>query len=78
MLLTILHFAVENYEVTVYTGNAFMAGTDARIYVELFGESRNSGEVELAGKKSAFARGRYGTTYAFKSHFLFISSKLPV
>ena len=58
LLLTILHFAVENYEVTVYTGNAFMAGTDARIYVELFGESRNSGEVELAGKKSAFARGR--------------------
>ena len=58
LLLTILHFAVENYEVTVYTGNAFMAGTDARIYVELFGESRNSGEVELVGKKSAFARGR--------------------
>ena len=58
LLLTILHFAVENYEVTVYTGNAFMAGTDARIYVELFGESRNSGEVELAGKKNAFARGR--------------------
>lgn len=52
---------VENYEVTVYTGNAFMAGTDARIYVELFGESRNSGEVELAGKKSAFARGSVDT-----------------
>ncbi|XP_067043958.1 zinc metalloproteinase nas-4-like isoform X2 [Acropora muricata] len=52
---------VENYEVTVYTGNAFMAGTDARIYVELFGESRNSGEVELAGKKSAFARGSVNT-----------------
>lgn len=58
ILLLTIHFAVENYEVTIYTGNAFMAGTDARIFVELFGELRNSGEVELTGKKSAFARGR--------------------
>lgn len=43
---------------TVYTGDKFFAGTDARVFVELFGQTRNSGEVELAGKKDAFERGR--------------------
>jgi len=48
---------VDNYKVTVYTGNKFLAGTDARVFVELFGQTQNSGEVELAGKKKAFERG---------------------
>lgn len=47
---------VDNYIVTIYTGNNFFAGTDARVFVELFGQTRNSGEVELAGKKNAFER----------------------
>ena len=42
----------------MYTGNKFLAGTDARVFVELFGQTQNSGEVELAGKKKAFERGR--------------------
>ena len=60
--MTLTCFAVDNYKVTVSTGNKFLAGTDARVFVELFGQShgqtRNSGEVELAGKKDAFERGR--------------------
>lgn len=55
-------FAVDNYKVTVYTGIKYLAGTDARVFVELFGQnngqSQNSGEVELAGKKDAFEMGR--------------------
>ena len=46
----------------MYTGNKYLAGTDARVLVELFGQNngqaRNSGEVELAGKKDAFEMGR--------------------
>lgn len=46
----------------MYTGNKFLAGTDARVFVELFGKNdghvRNSGEVELTGKKDAFEMGR--------------------
>ncbi|XP_068675014.1 hatching enzyme 1.2-like [Montipora foliosa] len=52
---------VENYAVTVYTGNIYMAGTAARVFVELFGELRNSGEVELAAKRGAFYRGSVDT-----------------
>lgn len=55
-------FSVDNYKVTVYTGIKYLAGTDARVFVELFGQnngqSQNSGEVELAGKKDAFEMGR--------------------
>lgn len=53
-----LYFTVDNYKVTVYTGNNYLAGTDARVFVELFGRTRNSGEVELAGKKNAFEMDR--------------------
>lgn len=57
----LLYFTVDNYKVTAYTGNEYMAGTDARVFVELFGQnygqSQNSGEVELAGSKNAFERG---------------------
>ena len=64
-------FSVDNYKVTVYTGNKFLAGTDARVFVELFGknngQARNSGEVELAGKKDAFEMGRWACTWSFVS-----------
>lgn len=56
---------VDNYKLTVYTGNRYLAGTDARVFVELFGQNngqaRNSGEVELAGKKDAFEMGSVDT-----------------
>ena len=46
----------------MYTGNKYLAGTDAKVFIELFGkknrQARNSGEVELAGKKDAFEMGR--------------------
>lgn len=60
MILT--YFVVDNYKLTVYTGNRYLAGTDARVFVELFGQNNgqalNSGEVELAGKEDAFEMGR--------------------
>ncbi|KAL9955246.1 hypothetical protein ACROYT_G036540 [Oculina patagonica] len=56
---------VDNYKVTVYTGNKYMAGTDAKVFVELFGQNhgqeQNSGEVELAGNKNAFEMGGFDT-----------------
>lgn len=50
---------VVNYEVTVYTGDKYLAGTDGQVFIELFGRNtvgqlQNSGEEELAGKNSAF------------------------
>lgn len=38
-----------------------MAGTDAKVFMELFGQNngqeQNSGEVELTGNKNAFEMG---------------------
>ena len=42
----------------MYTGNKFGAGTNARVFVEIFGEIQNSGEVELVGANDSIERGR--------------------
>ena len=42
----------------MYTGDRFGAGADARVFVEIFGEIQNSGEVELVGANDPFERNR--------------------
>ena len=42
----------------MYTGDIKLAGTGARVFVEIFGRIKNSGEVELVGTKEQFERGR--------------------
>ena len=58
---TYIWFLDENYEytATVYTGDIIWAGTDARVFVEIFGEIQSSGEVELEGADNPFERGRW-------------------
>jgi len=45
------------YRVTVYTGNKRGAGTDANVYVTLFGEMGDSAERRLDNSKNNFERG---------------------
>lgn len=40
------------YEVAVYTGNVFGAGTDAKVFITLYGEKGISPEKELDTKNS--------------------------
>ena len=42
----------------MYTEDTKWAGTDARVFVEIFGDMQNSGEVELVGTNDAFDRDR--------------------
>ena len=42
----------------MYTGGRVGASTDARVFVEIFGEIQNSGESELVGAKDLFERRR--------------------
>ena len=53
---------VDDFVITVTTGNKIWAGTDARVYIELYGRHGtrqvNSGELELYGKRGAFERKR--------------------
>ncbi|XP_031550609.1 zinc metalloproteinase nas-13-like [Actinia tenebrosa] len=52
---------VENFRLTVYTGNLPFAGTDAKVFVELYGilagERTNSGEVQIYAKDGHFETG---------------------
>ena len=62
--MCVLRFTAVNYEVTVYTGDKYLAGTDGQVFIELFGRNtvgqlQNSGEEELAGKNSAFEMRRW-------------------
>lgn len=48
-----------HYEVYVYTGNKFGAGTDARVFITLFGEKGRSKEIELESKgRNDFEKGQ--------------------
>lgn len=60
-----IYFAAGNYIVTIYTGNKYLAGTDSRVFVELFGQTGTTGEVEMAGSKNAFERSRLVLSTAF-------------
>lgn len=46
------------YKVTVFTGNKKGAGTDANVYITMFGEFGDSGEKKLNSRKNNFERGK--------------------
>lgn len=46
------------YKVTVYTGNKKGAGTDANVYIVLFGENGDSGQKNLDDSRNNFERGK--------------------
>nr|QNH72399.1 toxin candidate TRINITY_DN16138_c0_g1_i1 [Ceriantheomorphe brasiliensis] len=74
---------IYNYKVTVYTGEYLMAGTNARVYINLFGESfdrlLSSGEAEVAtgGKRDDFERGSV-KTFLTVSPYLGTLKKLTI
>ena len=47
------------YEIITYTGSKFGAGTDARVFIILFGEKGRSKEIELESKgRNDFEKGQ--------------------
>ncbi|XP_078580092.1 lipoxygenase homology domain-containing protein 1-like isoform X2 [Branchiostoma floridae x Branchiostoma japonicum] len=52
---------MSKYKITTYTGNKRGAGTDANVFVTLFGEAGDSGERRLDNSKNNFERGRDDT-----------------
>ena len=47
LAIIVLLFTEIEYEVKVYTGDVWGAGTDANILINLFGENGDTGEREL-------------------------------
>lgn len=56
-------FAVINYEVTVVTGEVFAAGTDAKVFLQIYGEDGKTEVIQLKSRSNNFER---GTTEIFK------------
>lgn len=50
--------AASKYKVTVFTGDKPGAGTDANVYITMFGEFGDSGEKKLTSRKNNFERGK--------------------
>ena len=51
--------AKTRYDILVRTGVRNWAGTDARIFVKLYGQTGISDVLELSNEKFKFERGRY-------------------
>ena len=48
-----------DYHVTVVTGTCYGAGTDARVYINMYGSGgRSTGDVELDDEKDNFEKGQ--------------------
>lgn len=46
------------YDLSLKTGNAFGAGTDANVFVRLIGERGSTDEIKIQTKKSDLERGQ--------------------
>lgn len=68
--------AVINYEVTVVTGEVFAAGTDAKVFLQIYGEEGKTEVIQLRSRSNNFER---GTTEIFKvcEHVCCAKLKMP-
>ena len=56
-------FVVHNYKIHVFTGNVKHGGTDANVFLTLYGENGDSGERQLSKSEThtdKFERGQVG------------------
>ncbi|TSK72011.1 Lipoxygenase homology domain-containing protein 1 [Bagarius yarrelli] len=56
-------YPIINYEVTVVTGEVFAAGTDAKVFLQIYGEEGKTEVIQLKSRSNNFER---GTTEIFK------------
>jgi hypothetical protein len=74
-ILDSLIFIDNKYKVTVYTGKKMGAGTDADVFITLYGNKDESGAILLDDKKNNFEAGKCVLKYFLQFLiFSFISS----
>ncbi|CAM2710921.1 unnamed protein product [Rotaria socialis] len=49
---------INKYKVTVYTGNKMGAGTDADVFITIYGDSGETGAIQLDDRKNNFEAGK--------------------
>jgi hypothetical protein len=64
-------FIDNKYRVTVYTGKKIGAGTDADVFITLYGKEGESGPTILKDKKNNFEAGRCELKYILR-YFYFL------
>ena len=65
------------YDVRVYTADVRGSGTDANVYITLYGENGDTGKRELKKKfKDLFERGTYIKTF-YNQKIIKIKTKVP-
>ena len=47
MMRIVFFFKVKNYQVEIFTGSEFGAGTDANVFIQLFGDEGETARVRL-------------------------------
>ncbi|KAG9270638.1 lipoxygenase homology domain-containing protein 1-like [Astyanax mexicanus] len=52
---------LKNYEITVYTGDVFAAGTNANIYIQIYGDQGKTEVITLKSRSNNFERGTSDT-----------------
>jgi hypothetical protein len=53
-------FSVIPYEITVFTGDKLGAGTDAKVFIQMYGLDGKTEEIALKNKSDSFERKMVG------------------
>lgn len=69
-----LYFSVINYEITVLTGDVTFAGTNARVFIQIYGEKGKTEIITLESRSNNYER---NTTEIFKVSNLGLFSLEP-
>lgn len=64
-----------NYEITVVTGNVTFAGTNARVFIQIYGDKGKTEVITLESRSNNFER---NTTEIFKVSKLELFSVAPI
>ena len=60
MLIFLFLFAAKHYNITTLTGTGDTAGTNAKVFIKLFGSLGESEEIQLSGQgQDVFRPGEY-------------------
>lgn len=62
------------YKVTVFTGDKRASGTDANVFVQMYGSLGNTENIKLDNKENNFERGKYVIQFEIES--IFVGTKI--
>lgn len=71
-------FPVINYEVTVVTGDVMFAGTNARVFIQIYGDKGKTEVITLKSRSNNFERNWTELFKVYKKYFSGFKSSIKV